>query len=83
MLEALREVLSTGDKFYIEHARWQKDGTYKPRLAVMEWTNEITDLFQKVHVLEHNGIYVSRWMYPNDDSKYSFRIIIDKDLNNG
>lgn len=81
---ALRTIMQDGEEFFIEHAVWQKDGTYKPRLEQVTWSPDMLKVFMGVHLAgsdapEGGTIYVSRWMYPNDDSKYSIRIVVDKE----
>lgn len=89
MIVTLREIMQDGETFFIEHAVWQKDGTYKPTLEQVTWTPDILKVFKGVHLAEFTGgdvpegavIYLSRWMYPNNDSTYSIRIVVDRELN--
>ena len=85
MLVTLRELMQDGDTLFVEHAVW-KNGTYTPRLDDLVWSPDMLKLLQKVHVMKHEGgevpagaeLYISRWFYPNNDGKYSFRIVVDK-----
>ena len=78
MLVTLRELMKDGDTLFVEHAVW-KNGTYEPKLDDVVWSPDMLKLLQKVHVMKHeDGLYISRWFYPNNDGKYSFRIVVDK-----
>ena len=87
MIVTLRELMQDGESMFIEHAVWQ-DGTYKPKLDEVVWTPDMKKLLQKVHVVKCEGdevpegttLYLSRWFYPNNDGKYSFRLVIDKEI---
>lgn len=74
----MKVAMENRDKFYIEHShrkmgeRWKTTGVKE-----LEWTDDMKEAFGKVYLYGTQKHLESIWIYPNDNSQYRIKLIVE------